>query len=108
MASAPEGDRPFITTPDDHSGIALATATLLATWMLLCFFLRLFMRFTTSGPFGKDDLVCGIATVSQPTTSISTRLLTSQGTRAGANYRRMCIDQQWIRKEPRPTQRKTD
>lgn len=63
MASSPEGNRPFVTTPDDHGGIALATMTLLATWMLLCFFLRLYMRFTSSGPFDKDDVVCGIGTV---------------------------------------------
>lgn len=43
-----KGNRPFTTSENGHSGIALVITTLLATWMVLCFFVRLYMRFTAS------------------------------------------------------------
>lgn len=62
-SSAFEGWRPFTTTNGDHAGIALVVTILLATWMVFCLLVRLYMRFTASGPFGKDDGVCVVATV---------------------------------------------
>lgn len=58
------GPRAFITTDQDHGGIALMICTMMATWVVLCFLIRVFMRATVSGPFGLDDWVCSIATVS--------------------------------------------
>lgn len=57
------GPRSFITTDQDHGGIALVVCTLMATWVVLCFFVRLYMRATVSGPFGADDVVCSVSTV---------------------------------------------
>lgn len=57
------GPRSFITTSQDHAGIALVMCTLLATWAVLCLIVRVYMRATVSGPFGKDDALCSLATV---------------------------------------------
>lgn len=57
------GPRNFITTDKDHGGIALTVCTLMGTWVVLCFGVRMFMRYTVSGPFGIDDIVCSVATV---------------------------------------------
>ncbi|KAF7195150.1 hypothetical protein HII31_03356 [Pseudocercospora fuligena] len=57
------GPRNFITTDQDHGGVALTICTLMATWVVLCFMVRMYMRATVSGPFGKDDSVCSIATI---------------------------------------------
>lgn len=57
------GPRNFITTDQDHGGIALTICTLMATWVVLCFIVRMYMRATVSGPFGLDDVVCSVATV---------------------------------------------
>lgn len=58
------GPRSFTTTDKDHGGIALTICTLMATWVVLCYGIRVFMRLTVSGPFGVDDILCSIATVS--------------------------------------------
>jgi hypothetical protein len=58
------GPRNFVTTDQDHGGIALTIATLMSTWTILCFFVRVYMRATVSGPFGLDDFLCSVATVS--------------------------------------------
>ena len=60
------GPRNFITTTSDHGGIALVVCTLMATWVVLFFMLRVYMRMTSSGPFAVDDWVCALATVSRP------------------------------------------
>ncbi|CAK4030819.1 hypothetical protein AC578_4288 [Lecanosticta acicola] len=57
------GTRSFITTDQDHGGIALVICTLMATWVVLCFFVRVYMRATVSGPFGADDILCSVSTV---------------------------------------------
>lgn len=57
------GPRSFVTTDQDHGGIALVVCTLMATWVVLCFFVRVYMRATVSGPFGADDVVCSVSTV---------------------------------------------
>jgi hypothetical protein len=65
-SSAPmyvEGPRTFVTTDQDHGGVALVICTLMATWSVLCWIVRVYMRATVSAPFGVDDLVCTIATV---------------------------------------------
>ncbi|GAB7331950.1 hypothetical protein MBLNU13_g03866t1 [Cladosporium sp. NU13] len=54
--------RPFTTTEDDHSGIALVVTTLLGTYTVLCCTVRMITRFTATGPVGKDDLCCTIGT----------------------------------------------
>ena len=61
--STAEGPRNFTTTPDDHAGIALVICTLMTTWTILCFVVRVYMRLTASGPFGPDDVLTGLATV---------------------------------------------
>jgi hypothetical protein len=58
-----EGPRTFVTTDQDHGGIALVICTMMASWSVLCWMVRLYMRATVSAPFGVDDLVCTIATV---------------------------------------------
>lgn len=55
--------RPFITTDEDHSGIALVVTTLLGTYTVLCCTVRVFTRCTATGPVGKDDLCCFLGTV---------------------------------------------
>lgn len=57
------GPRNFITTEQDHGGIALTICTLMATWVVLCFGVRIYMRATVSGPFGIDDMIFTAATV---------------------------------------------
>ncbi|USW54166.1 hypothetical protein Slin15195_G074850 [Septoria linicola] len=57
------GPRNFITTDQDHGGIALTICTLMATWVVLCFGVRVYMRATVSGPFGLDDIICSVATI---------------------------------------------
>ncbi|KAM3420288.1 hypothetical protein BST61_g3574 [Cercospora zeina] len=57
------GPRNFTTTAHDHGGVALTVCTLMATWVLLCFVVRCYMRATVSGPFGLDDIVCSVATM---------------------------------------------
>lgn len=57
------GPRNFITTEQDHGGIALTICTLMATWVVLCFGVRIYMRATVSGPFGIDDIIFTAATV---------------------------------------------
>jgi hypothetical protein len=63
MSSISEGPRNFITTPDDHGGIALTVSTLLMTWMILCCLIRIYLRADVNGPFGLDDLTVCVATV---------------------------------------------
>ena len=53
----------FITTKDDHAGVALTVCTLLATWTVLCFVIRIHQRSSLRTTIGPDDIVCGVATV---------------------------------------------
>ena len=59
-----DGYRPYITTDEDHSGIALVVTTLLGTYTVLCCTVRVITRSTATGPVGKDDLCCILGTVS--------------------------------------------
>lgn len=66
MSTGPESTRSFITTVDDHGGIALTVCTVLATWTVLCCGIRIFVRtdyFWRGSSFGWDDIFCVIATV---------------------------------------------
>lgn len=62
-ATGPEGPRAYIITDTDQRGIIVIVATLLMSWMALCFLVRIFIRFSINGPFGWDDLLTGVATV---------------------------------------------
>lgn len=64
------GYRPFTTTDEDHSGIALVVTTLLGTYTVLCCTVRMYTRSTTTGPVGKDDLFCMVGTVRIKTDSL--------------------------------------
>jgi hypothetical protein len=57
------GYRPYTTTDEDHSGIALVVTALLGVYTVLCCAVRIFTRSTTTGPVGKDDLCCILGTV---------------------------------------------
>lgn len=57
------GYRPFTTTNEDHSGIALVVTALLGRYTVLCCTVRIYARSTATGPVGKDDLCCMLGTV---------------------------------------------
>jgi len=57
------GHRSFVTTADDHSGIALTITALLMTWSVLCLLIRLYTRKVFSNSFDLDDVFCILATV---------------------------------------------
>jgi hypothetical protein len=59
-----DGNRAYILTPTDRGGLLVIIATVLMSWMVFCFFTRLYMRFAITGPFALDDAVAGIGTVS--------------------------------------------
>jgi len=60
---ATQGSRTFNITATDHGGVVIAASTLLLTWMLLCFIIRIYNRLAHAAALGPDDLVCGAATV---------------------------------------------
>ncbi|KAK5136331.1 hypothetical protein LTR08_003704 [Meristemomyces frigidus] len=60
--SSYEGPRAFTITPDDHGGIVVVVSTLLMTWMVLCYTIRVFNRLAYSASLGVDDLIAGLAT----------------------------------------------
>lgn len=69
MSVASNSTRSFVTTPEDHSGIALTVCTLLATWTVLCCGIRIFVRtdcFWRGSSMGWDDYFCAVATVGSP------------------------------------------
>lgn len=57
------GYRPFTTTDEDHSGIALVVTALLGSYTILCCTVRIYIRSTATGPVGKDDVCCMLGTV---------------------------------------------
>lgn len=59
-----EGPRNFVTTPDDHGGIALTVCTVLATWTVTCYVIRIHARKNVKEELEADDWLCTIATVS--------------------------------------------
>jgi hypothetical protein len=63
MATYGNGYRPYTTTDDNHSGIALVVTALLGTYTVLCCTVRMYIRSTATGPVGKDDLCCILGTV---------------------------------------------
>ena len=56
--------RAYVLTDTDRSGLVIIVATLLMSWMLLTFMIRLYTRIAITGPFGLDDFFAGIGTVS--------------------------------------------
>ncbi|GBF59566.1 hypothetical protein TMEN_581 [Trichophyton mentagrophytes] len=59
-SSVPDGHRAYHVTDTDQSGHIVIVSTLLMSWMVLCFFIRIYIRSDINGPFGLDDLVAGI------------------------------------------------
>lgn len=55
--------RAYILTPTDRRGVVVIAATLLMSWMVLLFLIRLYTRLGINGPLGVDDLLTGIGTV---------------------------------------------
>lgn len=62
-SSVPDGHRAYHVTDTDQSGHIVIVSTLLMSWMVLCFFIRIYIRSDINGPFGLDDLVAGIGSV---------------------------------------------
>ena len=62
MATNGEASPYFIVTDDDRRGIEIITCTLLASWMILVFLIRLELRWRKD-MFGLDDWACTAATV---------------------------------------------
>lgn len=54
----------FVVTPSDHGGVAVIVSTLLMTWSILCFLIRIYTRQNGPRMFGVDDWLCLAATVS--------------------------------------------
>ncbi|OAL67543.1 hypothetical protein A7C99_1407 [Trichophyton rubrum] len=61
--SVPDGHRAHHVTDTDQSGHIVIVSTLLMSWMVLCFFIRIYIRSDINGPFGLDDLVAGIGSM---------------------------------------------
>ncbi|EFQ98518.1 hypothetical protein MGYG_01545 [Nannizzia gypsea CBS 118893] len=59
-STVPDGHRAYNVTDTDQSGHIVIVSTLLMSWMVLCFFIRIYIRSDINGPFGLDDLVAGI------------------------------------------------
>jgi hypothetical protein len=57
------GNRAYVLTDTDRSGLVVIIATMLMSWMLLVFCFRLYTRSEINGPFGADDLAAGFGTV---------------------------------------------
>ncbi|OAA51581.1 hypothetical protein NOR_00174 [Metarhizium rileyi] len=51
-------------TTSDHGGLIVITAVVGATWTVLVFLIRLYMRLRLNGPFGRDDGAASFATAS--------------------------------------------
>ena len=58
-----EGHRAYIITPTDRSGLVIITSTIFMSWMVSCYFIRIYTRMAITGPFDLDDTVAGIGTV---------------------------------------------
>ncbi|KAM5471699.1 hypothetical protein MferCBS49748_001870 [Microsporum ferrugineum] len=59
-SAIPEGHRAYLVTDTDQGGHIVIVSTLLMSWMVLCFFIRIYIRSDINGPFGLDDSVVGI------------------------------------------------
>lgn len=57
------GHRAFTTNANDHGGVAITMTTLFMTWSILCYIIRLYIRFGIAQTLGLDDLFCSLATV---------------------------------------------
>ncbi|KAI9801612.1 MAG: hypothetical protein M1825_003291 [Sarcosagium campestre] len=50
-------------TPDNHGAYITITAAIMMVWMLLCFGMRMMIRFSFNGPFKHDDSTITVASV---------------------------------------------
>ncbi|EFQ97430.1 hypothetical protein MGYG_00471 [Nannizzia gypsea CBS 118893] len=46
---------PYHITGDENGPLVVVSSAIMVTYMILCYLIRVFMRFTINGPFGKDD-----------------------------------------------------
>ncbi|OJD21682.1 hypothetical protein ACJ73_06976 [Blastomyces percursus] len=63
MASGTWG--PHHITDDDQGPLVTIIASLMMVYMIFCYLARLLTRFSINGPFGSDDWVITIGTVSK-------------------------------------------
>jgi hypothetical protein len=63
--SVPSGQSaPFVvSSPTDDSGVIVIVAATGIALILVCFVIRLYIRFSFSGPWQVDDMVLALATV---------------------------------------------
>lgn len=54
----------FVVDATDHGGVAVIVSTLLMTWSVLCFLIRIYTRQGASN-LSVDDWLCLAATVSE-------------------------------------------
>ncbi|EZF29086.1 hypothetical protein GY631_0310 [Trichophyton interdigitale] len=46
---------PYHVTAEENGPLVVVSSAIMMTYMVLCYLVRVFMRFTINGPFGKDD-----------------------------------------------------
>lgn len=51
-------------TTSDHGALIVIVAVVGATWTILVYLIRLYIRLRLNGPFGLDDVAASFATVS--------------------------------------------
>jgi hypothetical protein len=60
----PAGNRAYLVTDTDHGALLVIAATVLVSWTVLCWIIRLYTREVINGPFGMDDAAVTVASVS--------------------------------------------
>lgn len=60
--SSPTPSNLAVTTTD-HAGLIVITAVVGATWTVMVYLIRLYIRLSVNGPFGIDDGAASFATV---------------------------------------------
>ncbi|KAH8701088.1 hypothetical protein BGW36DRAFT_425884 [Talaromyces proteolyticus] len=57
-----DGNRAYVIDSTDRRGLIVITATVLMSWMILCFCIRLYTRIWITGSCKWDDLFAGVGT----------------------------------------------
>lgn len=58
-----DGNRAYVITSTDRRGLVVIASTILMSWMVLCFCIRLYTRIGITGSFKLDDFFAGLGTV---------------------------------------------